>query len=299
MAILINRDTTVLVQGITGKSGALQTRVMLDYGTKVVAGVTPGKGGQSVEGVPVYDFVCEAVEHHRIDAAISFVPGPFARDSCFEVIDSGIKFLVLTPEAIPDHDVIDVLHYAKSRGARILGPGTAGVISPGKCKLGAHPARMFREGTVGVVSKSGALSYEVGKTLTEAGIGQSTVLAIGGGPVWGMTQRDAVEMFQDDPETDVIVVLGEIGGSMEEEAALLIAERVTKPVVSLIVGRAAPEGRSLGHAGAIIEGSRGTAQSKIEALSRAGARIARTPQEMVQLITEIRGCQCGRYSHRW
>ncbi len=289
MAILINRDTQVLVCAITGRSGQLQTKVMLDYGTKVAAGVTPGKGGQSVEGVPVYDFVSEACAEHRIDAAISFVPGAFSRDSCFEVFDAGIKFLVLTPEGIPDHDVVDIVSYARSKGAHVLGPGTAGIIAPGKCKVGAHPARMFKEGRAGVVSKSGALSYEVGKTLSEAGIGQSTVLAIGGGPVWGFTQRDAVELFQQDDETDVIVLLGEIGGSMEEEAADFISKHVTKPVVSLIVGRAAPAGKSLGHAGAIIEGSRGTAASKIEALEHAGVRTAKTPQELVELIKQVRG----------
>ncbi len=290
MSILVDKNTKVICQGITGAAGAFHTKACLEYGTQMVGGVTPGKGGQSVEGVPVYDFVSEACAEHRIDAAISFVPGAFSRDSCFEVFDAGIKFLVLTPEGIPDHDVVDIANYGRSKGARVLGPGTAGIIAPGKCKVGAHPARMFKEGRAGVVSKSGALSYEVGKTLSEAGIGQSTVLAIGGGPVWGFTQRDAVELFQQDDETDVIVLLGEIGGSMEEEAADFISKHVTKPVVSLIVGRAAPAGKSLGHAGAIIEGSRGTAASKIEALERAGVRTAKTPQELAKLIKQVRGC---------
>jgi len=289
MAVLVDRNTNVLVLGITGRSGRLQTKVMLDYGTKVVAGVTPGKGGQVAEGVPVYDFVGEVLKEHRIDAAISFVPARSAKDSSFEAIDSGIKFLVLTMEEIPDHDVLEILSYAKAKGTTVLGPGAAGIISPGKCKLGAHPPRMFMEGNVGVVSKSGALSYEVGKTLTEAGIGQSTVIALGGGPLWGLTQRDAVRLFQEDPETKIILLLGEIGGTTEEEAAEFIAQNVTKPVVALIVGRAAPEGKSLGHAGAIIQGNRGTAQSKIAALSRAGARIATTPKEAAQIIKEIRG----------
>lgn len=289
MSILINRDTKVLVQAITGRSGRLQTKAMKEYGTNIVAGVTPGKGGMTVEGVPVYDFVADAVKEHDIDAAISFVPPRFAKDSCYEIIDGGIRFLALTTEGIPDHDVIDILSYARSKGTRILGPGTAGIIAPGKCKLGAHPGRMYTEGRVGVVSKSGALSYEVGKTLTEAGIGQSTVVAISGGPIWGLTQKDIIELFQQDEETDIIVLLGEIGGSMEEEAAEFIADHVDKPVVSMIVGRAAPAGKSLGHAGAIIQGSKGTARSKIEMLSRAGAQIARTPQEIVKLIREIRG----------
>jgi succinyl-CoA synthetase alpha subunit len=289
MSILINKDTNVLVLGITGKSGALQTKVMKEYGTNIVAGVTPGKGGSFVEGIPVYDFVKEAMENHRIDVAISFVPPAFAKDSCFEVIDNGIKFFVLTSEGIPDHDVIDILGYAKLKGTRMLGPGTAGIIAPGKCKLGAHPGSMYLEGRVGVVSKSGALSYEVGKTLTEAGVGQSTVLAIGGGPIWGMTQRDAVELFNEDEETEIIVLLGEIGGSLEDEAAEYIAANVTKPVVAMIVGRAAPQGKSLGHAGAIIEGTKGTAKSKIETLTKAGVHIAKNPEEIVSIIKSIRG----------
>ncbi|KAF0194539.1 MAG: succinyl-CoA synthetase alpha subunit [Bacillota bacterium] len=289
MAILINENTQILIQGITGKSGALQAKVMKQYGTKVVAGVTPGRGGQEVEGVPVYDLVSEAVRAHRIDAAISFVPAVFAKDSCMEIFDVGIKFLVLTTEGITDHDMVDIVAYARTKGARILGPGTAGLISPGKSKAGAHPPRMYTEGRVGVISKSGALSYEVGKNLTEAGIGQSTVLSVGGGPVWGMTQKDVVELFQADPETEIIVLLGEIGGTMEEEAAEYITNHLNKPVVTMIVGRAAPVGKSLGHAGAIIEGNKGTAAAKLELLQKAGARIASSPREIIQIIKEMRG----------
>lgn len=293
MAILIGKDTKVLVQGITGKSGALQTKVMKEYGTNVVAGVTPGKGGAVVEGVPVYDLISEACREHRVDAAISFVPAPFARDAAFEIVDNGIKFFVMTTEGIGDQDVVAMVNYARAHDARMLGPGTAGIISPGKCKLGAHPPRMYAEGHVGLVSKSGALSYEIGKCLTEAGLGQSTVASIGGGPVWGTTQRELVQLFQDDPETEVIVVLGEIGGTMEEEVAQLVKTSVTKPVVSMIVGRAAPQGKSLGHAGAIIEGTKGTAQAKIDALRDAGVRIARTPQEIVEIIKGLGGVGCG------
>lgn len=289
MSILINSETRVLVQGITGRSGSLQTRSMVEYGTKVVAGVTPGKGGTDVDGIPVYDFVAEALEHHRVDAAINFVPPHLAKEACYEVIDGGIKLLVLTTEGIPDHDVVEVLNYAKAKGTIVLGPGTAGVIAPGKCKLGAHPSRMFTEGRVGLVSKSGALSYEIGKTLSEEGIGQSTIVALGGGPIWGLTQKDIIAMYQEDDETDIIVLLGEIGGSSEEEAAEFIASYVTKPVISMIVGRAAPEGKSLGHAGAIIEGSKGTAESKNRALAEAGVRTARTPQQIAQIIRQIRG----------
>ncbi|GHS86168.1 succinate--CoA ligase [ADP-forming] subunit alpha [Synergistales bacterium] len=287
MSILINEATRVLVQGITGKSGSLQTKSLLDFGTKLVAGVTPGKAGQEVHGVPVFDFVADArAVVGDVDAAISFVPPLGARSAAIEAIDCGVKFLVLTMEGIPKKDVLDILAYAAPRGVRVLGPGTAGIIAPGKCKLGAQPTRMFAPGHVGVVSKSGALSYEIGKTLTDAGIGQSTVIALGGGPIWGVTQKDAVELFNFDEETRVIVLLGEIGGGTEIAAAEYIASHVKKPVVSLIVGRSAPEGKSLGHAGAIIRGNKGTAQSKIEALTAAGVKIASSPAEVVRLVKE-------------
>ncbi|GAH64967.1 unnamed protein product, partial [marine sediment metagenome] len=201
----------------------------------------------------------------------------------------GIKFLIITAEGIPDHDAVDIIYYAKLKGTRILGPGSAGLIAPGKSKLGAHPSRMFLEGHVGIVSKSGALSYEVGKILTDAGIGQSTVVAIGGGPIWGLTQKEVIKLYQEDEETKEIILLGEIGGSMEEEAAEFISRNVDKPIVSLIVGRSAPKGKLLGHASAIIEGNKGTVQSKVKALSKAGSYIARTPTEIVQIIEQIRG----------
>jgi len=289
MSILINKNTKVLVLGITGKSGRLQTEIMKRYGTNIVAGVTPGKGGKEVEGVPVYDFVKEAVNNHKIDAAISFVPPPYAKDSCIEVIENSIKFLVLTTEQIPEHDVVEIIKYAENKGTRILGPGSAGLISPGKCKLGVHPPNMYKEGYIGVVSKSGALSYEVGKTLTEKGIGQSTVVAIGGGPFWGLTQLNIIKLFQEDNDTKMIVLLGEIGGTMEEETAKFIKKEVDKPVISLIVGSSAPKGKSLGHAGAIIEGDLGTAKSKINALREAGAYIAKNHMDIVEQIRKIKG----------
>ena len=286
MSILINKDTKVLVLGITGKSGKLQTGIMKAYGTNIVAGVTPGKGGLEVEGIPVYDFVSEAIAEHQIDAAISFVPARFAKDSCMEIIENNISFLVITTEGIPDHDIVEILQYADLKGTRILGPGSAGLILPGKCKLGVHPPKMYKEGHIGIVSKSGALSYEVGKTLTENEIGQSTVVAIGGGPFWGSTQLDILELFQEDDETNIIVLLGEIGGTMEEEAAKFIKEKVNKPVISLIVGKSAPKGKSLGHAGAIIEGNLGTAKSKINALRKAGAYIANNPEDIGELVNK-------------
>ena len=215
MSILINKETKVLVQAITGKSGRLQTKAMLDAGTNIVAGVTPGKGGQEVYGVPVYNYVCEAKQHHDFNAVICFVPPAGAKDSCFEAIDAGIDLLVLTTEEMPLDDVVEVIAYAKAHHTVLVGPGCAGVIAPGICKVGAHPVRFFKKGNVGVVSKSGALSYEIGKTLSDAGIGQSSIVAIGGGPLWGFTQRDAIELYEQDPDTKLIVLLGEIGGGSE------------------------------------------------------------------------------------
>jgi succinyl-CoA synthetase alpha subunit len=287
MAILINQDTRALIQGITGVVGAFQTKVMLDYGTNVVAGVTPGKGGMAIHQVPIFDFVQDAVEACHPNAAFCFVPARYARDAAIEVIAAGIPFLVLTAEGIPERDMLAILQYAATKGTRILGPDTPGIISPGKCKLGVHPNRMYKEGSIGVLSKSGALSYEVCKTLTEHGIGQSTVVGIGGGPLWGMTQRSALELFEADPETKAVVLLGEVGGNMEVETAAFIKERMSKPVVALIVGRTAPPGAQMGHAGAIIEGKEATAHYKIELLKQAGARIANQPLDIPRIIHEV------------
>jgi len=287
MTILIDRDTKVIVQGITGTVGSFQTKVMLDYGTKVVAGVTPGKGGQSVHGVPVYDLVEDAVDENGGDASLIFVPGPYAADAALEAIDAGVSLAVMTAEGVPLLDVMKVMNLATERKAAVIGPDTAGLISPGRCKVGVHPHRLFMEGNIGVVSKSGALSYETSKMLTDSGYGQSTVIGIGGGPMWGLTQVEALRLFEDDAETEAVVLLGEIGGSMEEEAADFISEHMSKPVVSLIVGRHAPEGERMGHAGAIIQGGRGTAAGKIEALEEAGARIAMGPREIPVILKEL------------
>lgn len=284
MSILINKDTKVLVQGITGKSGSLQTQVMLEAGTNIVAGVTPGKAGQTVCGIPVYSYIKDAKAEHDFDTVISFVPPKAAKESCYEAIDAGIKLLVLTTEEIPMEDVVAIIQYAKQHDTILVGPGCAGVIAPGICKVGAHPVRFFKPGHVGVVSKSGALSYEIGKTLSDAGIGQSSVVAIGGGPLWGFMQKDAIALYEKDPETKVIVLLGEIGGSSEEEAAAYIKKYVTKPVVALIVGRNAPKGKSLGHAGAIVSQNTGTAAGKIEALKDAGAIVVKSPTELVSAV---------------
>lgn len=289
MGILIDTNTGVLVQGITGRVGSFQTKIMQDYGTKIVAGVTPGKGGMEVHGIPVYDFVEEALREHEVNATISFVPARFAKDAALEVIDSGIRFLVVTAEGIPDQDVLTIFNYAASKGAKVLGPDTPGLISPGKCKLGVHPHRMFTEGRVGVVSKSGALSYEVCRVLTKNGIGQSTVVGIGGGPLWGLSQQTVLKMFQEDAETEMIVLLGEVGGTTEQEAAAFIRGYMDKPVISLIAGRTAPRGAQMGHAGAIIEGEEGTAESKIRALREAGSLIAKSPSEIPTIIEKSRG----------
>ena len=287
MAILIDENTRVLVQGITGRVGSFQTKIMLEYGTKVVAGVTPGKGGMEIHGIPVYDFIEEALRDHEVNAAISFVPARFAKDAAIEAIDNGIPFLVLTAEGIPDHDVITILNYAAAKGTTVLGPDTPGLVSPGKCKLGVHPNRVLKEGHVGVVSKSGALSYEVCRVLVEHGIGQSTVVGIGGGPLWGLSQKDVLKMFQEDPETKVVVLLGEVGGTMEQEAAVFIERSMDKPVISLIVGRAAPKGARMGHAGAIVEGEEGTAENKIKALKNAGSFIAKNPSQIPEIIKKV------------
>ena len=287
MAILIDENTRVLVQGITGRVGSFQTKIMLDYGTKIVAGVTPGKGGTEIHGIPVYDFIEEALRDHEVNAAISFVPARFAKDAAIEAIDNGIPFLVLTAEGIPDHDVITILNYAAAKGTTVLGPDTPGLVSPGKCKLGVHPNRVLKEGHVGVVSKSGALSYEVCRVLVEHGIGQSTVVGIGGGPLWGLSQKDVLKMFQEDPETKVVILLGEVGGTMEQEAAAFIERSMDKPVISLIVGRAAPKGARMGHAGAIVEGEEGTAENKIKALKNAGSFIAKNPSQIPEIIKKI------------
>jgi len=257
---------------------------MKDYGTRIVAGVTPGKGGTEVYGVPVYNFVEEALQENEVDAAISFVPARFAKDAALECIDGGIRFLVVTTEGIPDQDVVTIINYAASKRSMVLGPDTPGLISPGECKLGVHPDRMFLAGRVGVLSKSGSLSYEVGRLLTGNGIGQSTVVGIGGGPLWGLSQQAILKMFQDDPETEALVLLGEVGGTAEQEAAAYIGKYMTKPVVSLIVGRTVPRGAQMGHAGAIIEGEEGTAESKTQTLRSAGCLTARSPSEIPTII---------------
>ncbi len=284
MAILIDKGTRVLVQGITGKVGSFQTQLMIEYGTNVVAGVTPGRGGQVIHEVPVFDSVHKAVNETAAEASICFVPGPFAADAATEAIDAGLRLVVVVAEAVPVSDAVKMLTLASERKVFVLGPDTAGLISPGRSKVGVQPHRLFREGPIGIISRSGALSYETAKTLVEHGIGQSTVIGLGGGPIWGLTYVDALRLFQDDEDTKAVVLLGEIGGYMEEEAAEYIKRGFSKPVVALIVGRSAPPGQKMGHAGAIVEQGRGSAQDKITALKDAGALIARAPREIPDLL---------------
>lgn len=292
MAILVSSGTRAIVQGITGRQGSFHTKLMLDYGTNIVAGVTPGKGGQSVWGVPVYDTVREALAEHDANASIIFVPARFARDAVIEAIEAGLELVVVITEHIPVRDTMGFLALARREGATIIGPNTPGIITPGECKLGVMPGHVFKRGRVGMISRSGTLTYEIAAQLTRAGLGQSTCLGIGGDPVVGLTFTGVLDMFERDDETEAVVLIGEIGGNLEELAAQYIAEAgYPKPVVAFIAGRTAPPGKRMGHAGAIIMGRAGTAQSKIEALERAGVRVARTPMEVAKLVAEEFRCK--------
>ncbi|MEB3788587.1 MAG: succinate--CoA ligase subunit alpha [Desulfurococcales archaeon] len=288
MAILLDEKTKVIVQGITGREGSFHTKLMLDYGTKVVAGVTPGKGGQEVHGVPVYDTVEEAVkEHPDATASIIFVPARFAADAVYEAVDAGMKLVVVITEHIPVHEALKFINYAKQKGTTVIGPNCPGLISPGKAKLGIMPGHVFKEGPIGIISRSGTLTYEIGYALSKQGMGQSTVIGIGGDPVIGTSFTEAMELFEKDPETEALVLVGEIGGDMEERAAQMIKEgRFTKPVVAFIAGRTAPPGKRMGHAGAIIMMGTGTYQGKVKALEEAGVKVAKTPFEIPELLRQ-------------
>ena len=286
MVVLVDERTSVIVQGITGRQGRLHTKLMLEYGTKIVAGVTPGKGGQEVHGIPVYDTVREALENHEANASIIFVPAPFALDAAMEAISNGLNPVVVITEGIPVHDTMKMVQVARTKGVNIVGPNTPGVISPGKCKLGIMPGYVFKPGSIGLVSRSGTLTYEIAQSLTDAGFGQSTAIGIGGDPITGLSFVDVLKMFEEDRDTKAIVLIGEIGGTAEEEAAKWIKEHCSKPVFAYIAGRTAPPGKRMGHAGAIISGSSGTAASKVEALRKAGVVVAETPWELGNLVKE-------------
>jgi len=286
VSILIDRQTRALVQGITGGEGRFHTERMLQDGTNIVAGVTPGKAGESVEGVPVFDTVADAVAATGANASILFVPPPFAADAICEAAEAGIELVVCLTEGIPVHDMLPVRRYVDLAGARLLGPNTPGLISPGKSKLGVMAGYIHTPGPIGIISRSGTLTYEVVHQLTALGIGQSTCVGIGGDPIVGLTFADLLPMFEADPETEGIILIGEIGGSAEEEAAALIEREISKPVVAFIAGRTAPPGRRMGHAGAIITGGAGTAAAKIAALTAAGVTVAPSPAEIGSAMAE-------------
>lgn len=286
MSILLDKNTRVLVQGITGRVGQAQTRWMLEYGTNVVAGVTPGRAGQRVEGVPVYDSVAEAVAEQGAEASVFFVPAPFVEDTLYESIEAGIRLIVVVTEHTPVHDVMRVKEYARGRDVRIIGPTSPGIITPGQAKMGIMPGNMFSPGRIGVISRSGTLSYELSADLMAAGLGQSTVVGMGADPVVFTDLPELLALFQDDPDTDAVVIVGEVGGIQEERAAEFIAAHMTKPVVAYIAGRNAPEGKRMGHAGAIIQGGMGTPQSKLDAFRRAGVPVADYPVQVVELVRE-------------
>jgi len=287
MTILIDHNTKTIVQGITGANAALHTKLMLEYGTKIVGGVTPGKGGQKVEGVPVYDTVTQCLKHHP-DATVSsvWVPARFARDAILEAIDAGIKTVVVITERIPIHDMLFVRERAKAKGVVVIGGNTPGVISPGKCLVGMLPRIAFQPGRIGTVARSGAVTYYIANSLNLAGLGESTSVGLGGDPILGSNFEDILKLFEEDPETDAVVIAGEIGGVYEELAAPYIRQ-MRKPVVAYITGKSAPQGRRLGHAGAIIEGNMGTAQSKITALKNNGALIAENLSEIPELLRKV------------
>ena len=288
MSILLNRETRVLVQGITGRAGRDQAHWMLDYGTKVVAGVTPGRGGEEVEGIPVYNTVAEAVREQKAEASVFFVPAPAVKNAALETIEAGIKLIVVVTEHVPVHDVMEMRSYARDRGVRLLGPTSPGIITPGEAKIGIMPGNMFRPGRIGIISRSGTLSYEVSVDLAAAGLGQSTAVGIGADPVVFTSMTELLELFENDPNTDQVVIIGEVGGTQEEKAAEFIGRRMTKPVVAYIAGRQAPEGKRMGHAGAIIQGGQGTPQSKVNTLRQAGVPGAGYPLEGVELLQKRR-----------
>ncbi len=292
MTIIVNKETTVMVQGITGREGRFHTERMIEYGTRIVAGVTPGKGGQSVAGVPVYNTVDQAVRRHPdIDTSIIFVPARFAVDAFYEAVDAGVRNIVVITEGIPLHDEIKMINYARGKGVVVVGPNCPGVIAPPiRVKVGIQPARSFSPGHIGIVSRSGTLTYEISDYLSRSGYGQSTVVGIGGDPITGLDFIDVVKMFFDDPDTKGIVVIGEIGGDAEERLARYIRDvGLKKPIIAYIAGKTAPPGKRMGHAGAIITMGMGTAESKISALRSSGIEVALTPMEVASLAKKVFG----------
>ena len=291
MAIIVDGTTRLVVQGITGREGSFHATRNQHYGTKVMAGVTPGKGGADVEGIPVFDSVRDAMAEASPNTAMVFVPARFAADAIYEAVDAGIQTIICITEGIPAHDMLRVYNYVRPRGVTLVGPNCPGVLSPGKANVGIIPAEIFREGPVGLVSRSGTLTYQIGHELAHLGIGQSTIVGIGGDPVVGSSFVDALAFFEADAETEIVVMVGEIGGAEEEKAAEFIEQEMTKPVVAYIAGFTAPPGKTMGHAGAIISGSSGTARAKKQALERHGVRVGTNPTEVARLVGEVAGAR--------
>ena len=289
MAIILDNDTRLVVAGLTGSEGRFHGLRNRNYGTQVVAGVTPGKGGQDVEGVPVFDTVAESVDRVGANTSLIFVPARFAVDAIYEAVDAGVATVICITEHIPAHDMLRAYTYFRGKGTTMIGPNCPGVLSPGKANVGIIPAEIFSEGTVGLVSRSGTLTYQIGHELTQLGLGNSTIVGIGGDPIVGASFIDIISLFEEDDETELIVMCGEIGGDEEERTADYIAEHVSKPVVAYIAGFTAPPGKTMGHAGAIVSGSKGTAQAKAEALEANGVRVGRTPTEVSDIVVELLG----------
>ena len=286
MAILVTSETRLVVQGITGREGSFHATRNRDYGTAVVAGVTPGKGGQDVSGIPVFDTVSQAVEKEGANTAMVFVPPPFAADAIYEAVAAGCETVICITEGIPAHDMMDVYAYVRSRGVTLLGPNCPGALSPEVASVGIIPTKVFKKGPVGLVSRSGTLTYQIGNELAQAGVGNSTIVGIGGDPIVGSSFIDILQRFEDDPQTELVVMVGEIGGAEEERAADFIADHMSKPVVAYIAGFSAPPGKTMGHAGAIISGSSGTAQGKKEALEARGIPVGINPTEAARIAAE-------------